>query len=41
MDAKKNKKPKGLKKFDALARLLVQIPKSEVPERKPKFRRKK
>ena len=37
----KNKKLKGFAKFDALARLLVRVPKSEVPERKPKFRRKK
>lgn len=35
------KKPKGFDKFDALARLLVQVPKSEIPARKPKFRRKK
>lgn len=40
MDARK-KKPKGFKQFDALARLLVQVPKEEIPERKPKFRRKK
>jgi hypothetical protein len=41
MDANKPKKPKGFKKFDAMARMLVQVPKSELPERKPKFRRKK
>lgn len=37
----KSKKPKGFRKFDALARMLVQVPKEEIPERKPKFRRKK
>ncbi len=41
MDANKPKKPKGFANFDKLARLLVQVPKSELPERKPKFRRKK
>jgi hypothetical protein len=41
MDAKKPKKPKGFAKFNALAKLLVQVPKAEIPERKPKFRRKK
>lgn len=41
MDAKKPKKPTGFKEFEALARKLVQVPKSEIPERKPKFRRKK
>lgn len=39
--ADKPTKPKGFRKFDALARLLVAVPKSEIPERKPKFRRKK
>ena len=29
-DAKKAKKPKGWKAFDALARKLVKVPKSEV-----------
>ena len=42
MDAKKKpKKPRGFKKFDALARMLVQVPKAELPARNPKFRRKK
>lgn len=41
MDADKPKKPTGFKAFDALARKLVQIPKSEIPERKPKFKRRK
>jgi hypothetical protein len=41
MDASKRKKPPGFKEFDALARKLVQVPKSELPERKPKFRRRK
>jgi hypothetical protein len=40
MDAK-TPKPKGFKKFDALTRLLIQVPKSEIPERKPKFKRRK
>jgi hypothetical protein len=35
------KKPKGFKAFDSLARLLVQVPKSELPARKPKWKRKK
>ena len=41
MDANKPKKPHGFKAFDELARKLVQVPKSEIPERKPKFRRRK
>lgn len=41
MDANTPKKPKGFAAFDALARKLVQVPKSEIPERKPKFRRRK
>jgi hypothetical protein len=41
MSEKRPKKPKGFAKFDALCRLLVQVPKSEIPERKPKFRRRK
>jgi hypothetical protein len=35
------KKPKGFKAFDSLARLLVQVPKSELLPRKPKWKRKK
>jgi hypothetical protein len=41
MEASKPRKPKGFKAFDDLARKLVQVPKSELPERKPKFRRRK
>ena len=41
MEAKKPKKPKGFKAFDRLARLLVKVPKSEIPARKPKWKRKK
>lgn len=37
----KPKKPAGFKAFDSLARKLVQVPKSELPKRKPKFRRRK
>ena len=39
-DAKKAKKPKGWKAFDALARKLVRVPKSEV-ERAEKKREKR
>ena len=39
-DAKKSKKPKGWKAFDALARTLVKVPKSEV-ERAEKDREKR
>ena len=41
MDANKAKKPSGFKQFDELARKLVQVPKAELPERKPKFKRRK
>lgn len=41
MDAKTPKKPKGFKEFAELAGKLVQVPKSEIPERKPKFKRRK
>lgn len=41
MDANTPKKPKGFAAFDSLARKLVRVPKSELPERKPKWRRKK
>ena len=38
-DAKKVKKPKGFRAFDALARKLVRVPKSEV-ERAERKRKK-
>ena len=40
-DDEKPKKPQGFKAFDRLARLLVKVPKSEIPARKPKWKRKK
>ena len=40
-DAKKPKKPQGWKAFDALARKLVKVPKSEVPIPKRKKKRVK
>lgn len=37
----KAKKPKGFRAFDALAKMLVQVPKGEVAKPKPKKRAKK
>lgn len=41
MNMNTKKKPKGFDKFDALTRLLVRVPKSEIPERKQKFKPRK
>jgi len=35
------KKPKGFKAFNDLITKLVQVPKSELPPRKPKWKRRK
>ena len=39
-DAKKAKKPKGWKAFDALARKLVKVPKAEITKREAKRKKR-
>ena len=39
-DSTTPKKPQGFRAFDALARKLVKVPKSEVSQRKPKKRKR-